>query len=133
MAIFRKIFINGWFLFALFGCAGTTYDFGTSFHIRGIWRGIKEVEIYFIDVGYDDMRSKEKAAIMIGKSRSNGQIDVQFNYLWSSKNKSPRNSRKFEIQLVQNGIIVKKYEFTETKLKIEKNGSYLVELGIIEK
>lgn len=80
-------------LFATFlvvmGCGGHV-DRLQTFHIYGqVYDAVnqtplKEVEIYFHDVGFDSVRRNDckKGAFKVGKSDENGKFNFNFEYSW---------------------------------------------------
>lgn len=69
------------------GCAYKHLDYVGQFNITGrVHENISkipldEVKIFFVDTGFDQRRSKQRASYEIGES-TQGQIDLKFDYSW---------------------------------------------------
>jgi hypothetical protein len=90
---------------------------------------LENVQVYFIDTGYDDVRSKEAHRLEIGQSNLNGEIEARLNYYWGHK-ASPFHSypkKTFAITLSKASYETRYFHFKESQLEGEKL-TYFVKL-----
>ena len=82
---------------------------------------LEDVEVYFIDTGYDDVLSKHQKPVKIGQSNSRGKIIVHFNYWWGRKTSAFDNKPKatFDILLSKEPYVEKRFRFKESELKTD--------------
>lgn len=93
------------------------------------YRPIENVKIYFIDIGYDDIRSQKPYPIDIGQSDSKGKIRLRLNYVWrrnaSRFNRPPKAA--CEIVLSKEFYEPKRFHFEESELRHD-GVTFLVDL-----
>ena len=116
-------------------CATPYKDSVTIFHIKGRVLDqasnfpLEDVEVYFIDTGYDDILSKQQKLVKIGQSDSRGKITVRFNYWWgrqtSAFDQGPQAT--FEIVLSRTSFEELRLQFKQSELKTD-GVTFLVDL-----
>jgi hypothetical protein len=90
---------------------------------------LENVQVYFIDTGYDDVRSKKAHRLEIGQSDLNGKIEARLNYYWR-RTESPFHSypkKTFAIALSKASYETRYFHFKESQLEGEKL-TYFVKL-----
>ncbi len=90
---------------------------------------LEKTDVYFIDTGYDDKRSRQPTPIKVAQSDSKGKIEARFNYLWERK-KSVSNNRPgatFDIVLSRDRYQTRRFHFKETELRSDRV-AFLVDL-----
>ncbi len=117
------------------GCISKHADFVTPFKIEGqVFNKsdnspIENVNVIFIDYGFDDKRYKDTGTI-IGKSNNKGQIIIEFDFWWGRTIGflSSKPKKYFAIHLSKDKYLTKiiRFEFDELT---EKEGRYQVPLG----
>ena len=95
-----------------FSIAGRVYDEETKLPLEN-------VKVYFIDTGYDYVRSKQTNPIEIGRSDSNGEINLRLNYVWRRSESSWLNPPKetLVIELSKEYYKPKRFRFDESEFK----------------
>jgi hypothetical protein len=121
--------------FSLLACLAKHVDSVTIFAIQGrVFDSISKVplenvRVYFIDTGYDDVRSKKVHRLEIGQSDLNGKIEVRINYYWGRKasifHSHPKKT--FAIALSKASYETRYFHFKESQLEGEKL-TYFVKL-----
>ena len=116
-------------------CAKQYKDSVTILHIQGRVLDqasnfpLKDVDVYFIDTGYDDAFSKQEKPFKIGQSNPKGKINVRFNYWWgrqtSTFDQGPQAT--FVILLSRESYVEKRLPFKESELKTD-GVTFLVDL-----
>lgn len=106
----------------IFVIEGRVYDRESNFPLN-------HVSVYFIDTGYDEVRSKKATPIEIGLSDSRGKIDLRFNYLWDTQKSAFYEPaiKTFDIVLSCEAYETKKFHFKESEL-ITDRLAFLVNL-----
>lgn len=70
------------------GCSLRHIDLVTQFHVtsnvleKKANNPLDGVTIYFVDTGFDSVRSKKRVLKEIGKSDSKGNVNITFDYWW---------------------------------------------------
>jgi hypothetical protein len=98
----------------IFFIEGRVYDKESNFPLD-------QVNVFFIDTGYDEMLSKTATPIEIGRSDPRGKMLVRFNYLWKIKKSifyAPA-AKTFDIVLTREAYQTKKLHFKESELKTD--------------
>ena len=108
-------------------CAKQYKDSVTILHIRGRVLDqasnfpLEDVDVHFIDTGYDDILSKQQKPVKIGRSDSRGKINVRFNYWWgrqtSAFDQGPQAT--FEILLSRDPYVEERLQFKESELETD--------------
>ena len=105
-----------------FAIEGRVFDKASKFPLEN-------VRVYFIDTGYDTLRSKKAHRLEIGQSAANGNIRIRFNYLWGRKasifHSGPKKT--FAIALSKASYQTRYFHFDESQLEGEKF-TYFVKL-----
>jgi hypothetical protein len=87
---FKKICMFAWlgFFICAAGCTVKYVDTVTIFEIKGevygeeSQRPVENAAVYFMDTGYDYVRSKKPFLVPIGHSDMDGKFTARLNYLW---------------------------------------------------
>lgn len=111
----------------IFGCATQQISSVTIFWIQGRVLDkessfpLEEVNVYFVDTGYDYTLSKQATPIKIAQSNSRGKIAARFNYLWERRKTVFNNPPKatLDIVLSRNLYKTKTFHFKESELKTD--------------
>ena len=107
------------------GCTVKYIDSVTIFEIKGqIYDNeshlpIENVTVYFMDTGYDYVRSKKPYLIEIGQSDADGKISARLNYLWrhiDSEIQAPPNET-FDILLSKERYEQQRFHFDKSRLQ----------------
>ena len=111
----------------LFACATQHMNSVTIFHIEGRVLDqasnfpLEDVNVYFIDTGYDDTFSKQQKPFKIAQSNARGKIAARFNYRWRRKtsafDRGPRAT--FIIVLSMETYEDKRFHFRESELQTD--------------
>ena len=122
-----KLIISMLLSLCVVACATQYVDSVTIFQIQGRVLDqvsnfpLKDVDVYFIDTGYDDTFSKQEKPFKIGRSNSKGKINVRFNYWWgrqtSAFDQGPQAT--FDILLFRESYVGKRLQFKESELKTD--------------
>jgi hypothetical protein len=107
------------------GCTVKYIDTVTIFEIKGLVYDneshlpIENATVYFMDTGYDYVRSKKPFSMVIGQSDEDGKISARLNYLWRSKDAMLHNPPKktFDIMLSQEYYEPRRFHFDESNLQ----------------
>ena len=92
-------------------------------------RPVQNVKVYFVDTGFDYVRSKKLVPLEIGQTDLKGKISARLNYPWQQKETlifSPR-AGTFDIVLEKEFYEPMRMQFDQSKLKSD-NVSFLVDL-----
>ena len=105
-----------------FAIEGRVYDKATK-------RPLEHVHVYFIDTGYDDVRSNKDHRLAIGRSDENGEIKVRLNYFWGYHDAIflPKPKKIFDIVLSKDSYETVSMHFKESQLAGERY-TYFVKL-----
>ena len=132
----KKLFYILFFiLLSILACRAKHVDSVTIFAIQGrVFDSLSKVplenvQVYFIDTGYDDVRSKKVHRLQIGQSDINGKIEARLNYYWGRKTSAFYSPAKktFAIALSKASYKNRYFHFTESQLEGEKF-TYFVKL-----
>jgi hypothetical protein len=90
---------------------------------------LDNVNVYFIDTGFDETLSKEAVPLEIGHSDAKGKINLRFNYLWQRKESAFYDAARktFEILLSRDSYKTQRFHFKESDLPTD-GITYLVNL-----
>lgn len=130
-----KLIISGLLSLSVVACATPYMDSVTIFQIEGRVLDqasnfpLEDVNVYFIDTGYDDTLSKQQRPFKIGQSNSRGNINVRFNYWWGRKTSifDKRPIATFDIVLSRASYEEHRSHFKESELKTD-GVTFLVDL-----
>ena len=130
-----RLIISLFITFGFFTCASKPIHSVTIFVIEGRVYDresnfpLNDVNVYFIDTGYDEARAKKATPIEIGLSDSRGKIDLRFNYLWERKKSAFYEPaiKTFDIVLSREAYETKTLHFKESELETDRL-SFLVNL-----
>lgn len=108
-------------------CATQQIDSVTIFSIEGRVLDqasnfpLQDVNVYFIDTGYDDTLSKQQTPVKIARSNARGKITARFNYWWGKKMSVLDNRPKatFDIVLSREAYAEKRFHFIESELQTD--------------
>lgn len=92
-------------------------------------RPVQNVKVYFVDTGFDYVRSRNSVPLEIGHTDPKGKISARLNYPWQQKETlifSPR-AGTFDIVLEKEFYEPMRMQFDQSKLKSD-NVSFLVDL-----
>jgi hypothetical protein len=130
---------------------GMHIDSTTTFHVHGTIlnsnsNAISGVEVFFVDRGFDYVRSKNTAAgtTKLGVSGNNGMLDFTYPYFWGRNepfllyffdyhlNLSPRKPCKtFDLIFKKDGYIEKTMRY-DAKTLTERNNVVEVDIGQVK-
>jgi len=120
----------------ILGCAGRPTHSVTILAIQGRVMDkesnfpLEEVDVYFVDTGYDDTLSRQETPMKIARSNSRGKFEARLNYLWGRRetifNSLPRAT--FDIVLTRDRYQTVRFHFKESELQTDKV-TFLVDLG----
>ncbi|MBW2436610.1 MAG: hypothetical protein JRF29_04980 [Deltaproteobacteria bacterium] len=130
-----KLIISVLLSLSVVACAKQYKDSVTILHVQGRVLDqasnfpLEDVDVYFIDTGYDDILSKRQEPVKIGQSDSRGKIIAHFNYWWGRKTSAFDNKPKatFDILLSKEAYLEKRFQFKESALKTD-GLTFLVDL-----
>ena len=131
----KPFYILLFVLLGILACMAKYVDSITIFAIQGrVFDSISKVplenvQVYFIDTGYDDVRSKKVHRLEIGQSDLNGKIEARLNYYWGRKTSAFHSPPKktFAIALSKASYKNRYFHFKESQLEGEKF-TYFVKL-----
>ena len=132
----KKPFYILFFAFlSILACMAKHVDSVTIFAIQGrVFDSISKVplenvRVFFIDTGYDDVRSKKAHRLEIGQSDLNGKIEARLNYYWGHKTSVFHSLPKqtFAIAFSKASYETRYFHFKESQLEGEKL-TYFVDL-----
>ena len=91
---------------------------------------LEEVDVYFVDTGYDDTLSRQETPMKIARSNSRGKFEARLNYLWGRKETVFANSPRatFDLVLARDRYQTVRFHFKESELQTDKV-TFLVDLG----
>ena len=119
----------------IFGCATQQISSVTIFWIQGRVLDkessfpLEEVNVYFVDTGYDYTLSKQATPIKIAQSNSRGKIAARFNYLWERRKTVFNNPPKATLDIVLSRDLYKTKTFHFKESELETDGiTFLVNL-----
>ena len=119
----------------IFGCATQQISSVTIFWIQGRVLDkessfpLEEVNVYFVDTGYDYTLSKQATPIKIAQSNSRGKIAARFNYLWERRKTAFNNPPKATLDIVLSRDLYKTKTFHFKESELETDGiTFLVNL-----
>ena len=122
-------------LLAVVACTVKYVNRITIFVIQGqifdqaTFRPVQDVNVYFVDTGFDYVRSKEPVLLEIGQTDRKGKISARLNYPWQQKETliySPQTGT-FDIVLEKEFYEPMRMQFDQSKLKSD-TVSFLVDL-----
>lgn len=98
----------------IFAIEGRVLDQASNFPLQ-------DVNVYFIDTGYDDTLSKQQTPVKIAQSNARGKIAARFNYWWGKKMSVFDNRPKatFDIVLSREAFAAKRFHFKESELQTD--------------
>ena len=98
----------------IFAIEGRVLDQASNFPLQ-------DVNVYFIDTGYDDTFSKQQTPVKIAQSNARGKIAARFNYWWGKKMSVFVNRPKatFDIVLSREAFAAKRFHFKESELQTD--------------
>ena len=119
----------------VFACTLNRVNSITTFAVEGcvydkeLKTPLEQVEVYFVDTGYDDRRSKKNHRIPIGISDANGEINARLNYFWGHDEGFLLSKPKKTFDIVLSKLFYRSvsYTFSEAQLNGAKY-MYIVEL-----
>jgi hypothetical protein len=119
----------------VFACTLNRVNSITTFAVEGcvydmeLKTPLEQVEVFFVDTGYDDQRAKNNHRIPIGISDENGEINARLNYFWGHDEGFllSKPKKTFDIVLSKSYYKSVNYTFCEAQLSGEKY-LYVVEL-----
>lgn len=90
---------------------------------------LENVQVYFIDTGYDDVRSRKVHRLRIGQSAADGSIRARLNYFWGREASilHVHPKKTFAIALSKASYQTRYFHFEESQLEGEKL-TYFVKL-----
>jgi hypothetical protein len=90
---------------------------------------IEHVQVYFIDTGYDDVRSNKDHRLAVGQSDENGEFKARLNYFWGYDDAVflPKPKKTFDIVLSKDSYETVSLHFEQSQLAGEKY-TYFVKL-----
>jgi len=90
---------------------------------------LEKVDVYFIDTGYDDNRSRQPIPIKVTQSDERGKIEARLNYPWGRKTSgfSPPPRETFDIVLSRERYQTKRLHFKQSELQSDAV-TFLVDL-----
>lgn len=119
----------------IFGCATQQISSVTIFWIQGRVLDkessfpLEEVNVYFVDTGYDYTLSKQATPIKIAQSNSRGKIAARFNYLWERRKTVFNNPPKATLDIVLSRDLYKTKTFHFKESELQTDGiTFLVNL-----
>ena len=119
----------------IFGCATQQISSVTIFWIQGRVLDkessfpLEEVNVYFVDTGYDYTLSKQATPIKIAQSNSRGKIAARFNYLWERRKTAFNNPPKATLDIVLSRDLYKTKTFHFKESELQTDGiTFLVNL-----
>ncbi len=129
------------YLFAfvvIIGCAYRHVDKITQFVVKGAIHDsktgspISQIDVNFIDTGFDDVLCNHHLVKKIGESDNGGVVNIEFDFFWGeTKGLLKRESKKsFMIELTGEKYQKKRFYFKADELAI-KSGKIIVPLGEI--
>jgi hypothetical protein len=93
-------------------------------------RPLENVQVFFIDTGYDDIRSQKPLPIEIGQSDSNGHIRLRLNYLWRQNQSWPQVAPKQTVAIVLSRDFYEPVRLNYTGSELPNDGvTFLIDLG----
>ena len=112
---------------AIIGCATQQIYSVTIFSIQGRVLDkesnfpLEKVDVFFIDTGYDDTRSNQRAPIKVAQTNSRGKFEARLNYLWQTRKTafSPPPKATLDIVLSKDLYKTKIFHFKESELKTD--------------
>lgn len=112
---------------SIVACATQQIDAVTIFAIEGRVLDqasnfpLQDVNVYFIDTGYDDTLSKQQTPVKIARSNARGKIAARLNYWWGKKMSVFDNRPKatFDIVLSREAYAEKRFHFKESELQTD--------------
>jgi hypothetical protein len=90
---------------------------------------LEKVDVYFIDTGYDDNRSRQPTPIQVAQSDARGKIEARLNYLWARRKSGFNNlpEATFDIVLSRELYQTRRFHFKESELQSDAV-TFLVDL-----
>ena len=112
---------------AIIGCATQQIHSVTIFSIQGRVLDkesnfpLEKVDVFFIDTGYDDTRSKQRTPIKVAQTNSRGKIQARLNYLWIRRETAFSDPPKATLDIVLSKDLYKTkiFHFKESELKTD--------------
>lgn len=122
----------------LHGCLYRHVDSMTQFLIRGETvdktSGLlaDKVKVYFIDTGFDSVRSNKQAPQEIGESDNLGRIDLAFNYWWGTEQGlfKKKAGMTFALEFSRGHYKSERFHFSALNL-VKENNKLLVPMNKI--
>lgn len=90
---------------------------------------LEKVNVYFIDTGYDDNRSRQPTPIKVAQSDERGKIEARLNYPWARKASGVSHPLRatFDIVLSRERYQTKRLHFKQSELQSDAV-TFLVDL-----
>ena len=130
-----SLMITGFICLGIFGCATQKIISVTIFSIQGRVLDkdsnfpLEEVNVYFVDTGYDYTLSRQMTPIKVAQSNSRGKIAVRFNYLWERRKTAFNNPPKATLDIVLSRDLYKTKTFHFKESELETDGvTFLINL-----
>ena len=131
----KRYFIAIFIFLFMVSCTVNQVTSITTFSVEGrvfdseSYQPLEHVHVYFIDTGYDSIRSKKNLRLEIGQSDTSGEIKIRLNYFWAYERsvllKNPE--RTFDIVLSKQSYETKTFHFEESQFEGERY-TYFVRL-----
>jgi hypothetical protein len=119
----------------IIGCATQQIRSVTIFWIQGRVLDkesnfpLEEVDVFFIDTGYDYTRSRQATPIKVAQSNSRGKIGARFNYLWQRRESAFTNPPKATLDIVLSRDRYKTETFHFKESELETDGlTFLIDI-----
>ena len=119
----------------VFGCATQHIRSVTIFWIQGRVLDkessfpLEEVNVFFVDTGYDYTLSRHATPIKVTQSNSRGKIAARFNYLWERRKSAFGNAPKATLDIVLSIDLYKTQTFHFKESELETDGlTFLIDL-----
>jgi hypothetical protein len=119
----------------LFGCATRQIVSVTIFSIQGRVLDketnfpLENVNVYFVDTGYDYTLSKRATPIRVAQSNSRGKIAARFNYLWERRKTVFDNPPKATLDIILSKDLYQTEIFHYKESELETDGlTFLINL-----
>ncbi|MGD8471986.1 MAG: hypothetical protein PVF78_11595 [Desulfobacterales bacterium] len=122
-----SLMITMFIALGIIGCATQPIRSVTIFSIQGRVLDkesnfpLENVNVYFIDTGFDYIRSKKPTPIKVAESDSRGKIDARLNYLWVRRETVSNQSFKGTLDIVLSKDLyeTQTFHFKESELKTD--------------
>lgn len=131
----KQLFISIFIILGTASCMVNHVNLITTFAIEGrvydkeSKAPLENVSVYFVDTGYDGVRSKKDHRLPIGQSDENGDIKARLNYFWGYDDAIflAKPKKTFDIMLSKDSYEPVSLHFEESQLEGEKY-TYFIKL-----